>query len=222
MKEAIVSAFSCLVLGVWVPAQNEVRQLKGSGHLLGETVEQFYSEGKVGEVFRACQAGDWKTVNQLLKNETHVSKSSAKDTCAAQAIAKQNATSGTRLEYKGSGDTETMRSDTFTFEGGHLVKIDLVYNTPIAHIEGYHPKSFTELYEGLQEAYGLPTKTYTESVFSVYGVKYEGHRAIWLGKENVITILEQPGENGWTEIIVATLAEHNRAEKAPKAANPLQ
>jgi len=43
-----------------------------------------------------------------------------------------------------------------------------------------------------------------------------------MGKQDVITIIEQPGRNGRTEIVVETLAERNRATKAPKAANPLQ
>lgn len=171
---------------------------------------------------RACQAGDWKTVNQLHKNESHASKSNAKDICEAQATSKQHALSGARIEYKSSGDPETMRTDTFTFEGRHLVKIDLFYNWPIVPIEGHHPKSFAELYEGLHEAYGPPTKTYTEPVSNLYGVKYDARRAIWMGTENAITVIEQPGEEGWTEVIAATLAEYNRASEKPKATNPLQ
>ena len=205
-----------------MPPQNGAWKLKGGGHLLGETVEQFYSEGDAGGMVRACQAGDWKTVNQLYKNESRASKSIAKDICSAQAIAKQSALSGARLEYKGSGDAETMRMDTFTFEGGRLVKIDMIYKSSIVPIEGHHPKSFNELYEGLQGAYGAPTKNYTEPVLNPYGVKYDARRAIWVGAENVITMIEQPGDEGWTELIAATLTEHNRASEKPKAANPLQ
>lgn len=203
-------------------AQEQPRQLKGGGHLLGETAEQFYSEGHAGDVLRACQAGDWKTVRQLLKNEDHLSKAKAKDLCTALVAEKQQAVSGGRFEYKGSGDAETKRADTFTLDGGHLVKVDMVYDSPTAHFEGYHPKSFADLYEGLKEAYGEPTKVYTESFLDTYGVKYEAHRAMWMGKEDVIIIIEQPGANGWTEIVAETIAEYNRAAQAPKTTNPLK
>jgi hypothetical protein len=56
-------------------------------------------------------------------------------------------------------------------------------------------------------------------VFDVYGAKYDAHRAEWMGKQDVITIIEQPGRDGRTEIVVETLAERNRATKT---VNPLQ
>jgi hypothetical protein len=199
-------------------AQEQPRQLKGGGHLLGESAEQFYSEGYIGDVLRACEAEDWKSVSHLTKNVDHSSKKKAKDICATLAAAKQQATSGARLEYKGSGDMDTMRADTFTLDGGHLVEIDMVYSAPIANFQGYHPKSYGELLAGLQEAYGAPTKTYTERVLNTYGVQYEAHHAVWMGKKDVINVIEQPGVNGWTEVVAATLAEYNRA----KTSNPLQ
>jgi len=207
------------MFGSSIPAQE--RQLRGGGHLLGETAEQFYSEGSFGDVFRACQAGDWKTAGRLLKNENLLSKTNTKDFCAVQAVAKQNAGSGARVECKG-GDVGTMRADTFTLDGGHLVRIDMVYSAPIAQFQGFHSKSFGELFAGLQEAYGAPTKIYTDPVLNVYGVRYEAHRAIWRGSEDVISIIEQPGENGWTEIVAATLTEYDRTQKEPKTANPLK
>ena len=112
-----------------------------------------------------------------------------------------------------------MRTDTFTLDGGYLVKIDMVFNVPIADVAGYQPKNFSELFEGLREAYGAPSKSYTEPVFDVYGVKYDAHRAEWMGKQDVITIIEQPGRDGRTEIVVETLAERKRATKT---VNPLQ
>ncbi len=59
-------------------------------------------------------------------------------------------------------------------------------------------------------------------MLNVYGVKYDAHRAVWIGNQDVIGIIEQPGEDGRTEIIAETLAEYNRAIQAPKTANPLQ
>jgi hypothetical protein len=205
-----------------IQAQEQLGQLKGGGHLLGETAEQFYSEGYIGDLLRACQAGDWKSVNRLSKTVDHSSKNNAKDLCAEEMHAKQQATSGARVEYKGSGDKETLRADTFTFDGGHLVKIDMVYSVSVAAFEGFHPKSFRELLAGLQEAYGPPTRTYTDPMLDNYGVKHEAQRAMWMGEKDVILIIEQPGENGWTEIVAETLTEYNRAAQAPKTTNPLQ
>jgi hypothetical protein len=98
----------------------------------------------------------------------------------------------------------------------------MVFKVATTDVEGYHPKYFAELFEGLREAYGEPSRRYTEPVSDAYGVKYDAHRAEWMGKQDVITIIEQPGRSGRTEIVVETLAERNRATKAPKTANPLQ
>lgn len=221
MRNPIIFVVGWLVLCNSVPAQEQARQLKGDGHLLGETAEQFYSEGHIGDVLHACQAKDWKSVGDLNKNLGKLPKTDAKDICAIQASAKQQAASGARFEYKGSGDTDTMRLDAFTFDGGYLVRIDMVYSTPIADFQGYHPKSFAELFSGLQEAYGVPAKTYTEPVVNTYGVRYDAQRAIWMGNKDVISIIEQPGAKGWTEIVAMTIAEYNRAAQAPKTENPL-
>jgi hypothetical protein len=219
---AIIFVFLCLMSYASAPAQEQTRALHGGGHALGETVEQFYSKESVGSVFSACQARDWKAVSRLSKSLDPSSKTSPRDICAAGALLKQHAASGARLELKGSGDKETQRADTFTFDGGHLVKIDMVYSASAIDFEGVHPKSFAGLLAGLQEAYGEPTKSYTETVLNAYGVKYEAHRAVWTGEKDVISIIEQPGESGWTEIIAQTIGEFDRAAKAPKAANPLQ
>jgi hypothetical protein len=46
-----------------------------------------------------------------------------------------------------------------------------------------------------------------------------------MGKNEVINLIEQPGEqtgeNGGTQIIAETVAEYSRAARTPKAANPL-
>jgi len=222
MENTILSVVGCLMLCVSVSPQEQPRELRGGGHLLGETAGQFFSEGFVGDMLRACQGRDWKSVNQLSKNVGHASKTNAKDYCAKEKLTQQQAMSGTRLEYKGRGDEETMRADTFTFDRGHLVKINMAYAVSIANIEGYRPKSFGELFAGLREAYGPPSKSYSEPVLNAYGVKYDAHHAMWMGNQDVISIIEQPGEDGGTEIIAETLTEYNRAVQAPKTPNPLQ
>jgi hypothetical protein len=222
MENTIMSVVGCLLLCASVFPQEQPRELRGGGHLLDETAGQFFSEGFVGDMLRACQGKNWKSVNQLSKNTGNASKTNAKDYCAKEMLVKQQATSGARLEYNGPGDEETMRVDRFTFDGGHLVRIDMVYIAPSANIEGYRPKSFGELFAGLREAYGPPSKSYSEPGVNAYGVKYDAHRALWIRNEDVISITEQPGEGGRTEIIAETLAEYKRAAQAPKTANPLQ
>jgi len=222
MERTILSVVGCLMLCALVVPQEQQRELRGGGHLLGETAGQFFSEGFAADMVRACQGRDWKSVNKLSKNVGNASKANAKDYCAKEILAKQQASSGTRLQYEGRGDEETMRADTFTFDSGHLVKIDMVYVAPSANIEGYRPKTFGELFAGLREAYGTPSKSYSEPVLNTYGVKYEAHHAVWMGNQDVISIIEQPGEGGRTEIIAETLAEYNRAAQAPKTTNPLQ
>lgn len=222
MENRIMSLVVWLMLGASVSPQEQPRELRGAGHLLGETAEQFFSEGLGGDVLRACQGKDWKRVSQLFKNTGQVPKTSAKNYCAEEMLAEKQASSGIRLEYNGLGDEEMMRADTFTFDGGHLVKIDMVYLAPVANVEGYHPKSFGELFAGLREAYGPPSKSYSEPILNAYGVNFDAHRALWMGNQDVISIIEQPGDDGRTEIIAETLAEYKRAAKAPKTANPLQ
>ncbi|HEV7512056.1 MAG TPA: hypothetical protein VGO27_10175, partial [Candidatus Acidoferrum sp.] len=87
---------SLLLLCASVSSQEQPRELRGGGHLLGETAEQFFSEGFVGDVLRACQARDWRSVSTYLD---HTSKTTAKGYCAKENLAKQQATSRTRLEY---------------------------------------------------------------------------------------------------------------------------
>lgn len=223
LERTIISAVACLMLCVFVSPQVQPRELRGDGHLLAETAEQFFSEGFVGDMLRACQRKDWKSARQLLsQNAGEASKTNAKDYCAKVELAKRQATNGTRLEYNGRGDEETMRTDTFTFDGGHLVKIDMVYSAPVANIAGYHPKSFSELFAGLREAYGPPSKSYSEPMQSAYGAKYDARRAVWMGNQDVVSIIEQLGEGSRTEVIAETLAEYNREAQAPKAANPLK
>jgi len=222
MENAILVVLGYLLLCAPVPPQEQPRELKGGGHSLGETAEQFFSVGSVGELVRACDAKDWKTVKHLAKTVDHESKVSAKEICDKAAMVKQQAISGARQEYVDSGDKETMRADTFTLDGGHLVRIRMIYAMPIANFEGFHPKSFDELFMGLREAYGEPSKSYSEPVVNTYGVRHDANRAIWVGDKNVISIIGQPGENTRTEIVAETLAEYKREAQAPKTANPLQ
>ena len=221
MRSSVTSVLGLLMLFSLAPQEERPRELKGGGHSLGESAEHFFSEGSAGELLRTCEAGDWKAVKQLAKTANPGSKPNPKEICSAAAFIKKQATKGVRQEYAG-GDDRAMRTDIFTLDGGYLVKIAMVFNVSVMDVEGYHQKHYAELFAGLREAYGEPTKSSTETSTDVYGVKYEAHRAEWLGKQDVITISEQPGGNGRTEIVVETLAERDRTSKAPKTTNPLE
>jgi len=222
MRKAFSVVIACLLSYGFMASQEQPRELRGLGHVLGETAEQFFSVGSVGELVRACDKKDWKTVKNLTKTIEQQAKGKGKEFCDKVATIKQGATGGARQEYGSSGDSETMRADTFTLDRGHLVKIRMVYTKPIADVEGFHPKSFDELFAGLREAYGEPSKSYTEPVISPYGAKLEARRAVWEGKQNVISAIERLGEHGQTEIVAETLDEYKRDSQASKPINPLQ
>src|SRR5258705_1138246 len=152
MQNTLTSLLGFLVLFSSASQQERPRELKGAGHLLGETAERFFSEDAVGQLLLACQAGDWKAVKQLAKAVNPASKPNAKDICSNAALVKQQATSGARQEH-GGGDDKTMRSDAFTLYGGHLVGVDLVFNVSTTDVEGDHPKHLAEIFEGMRVTY---------------------------------------------------------------------
>jgi hypothetical protein len=204
---------AALALASGVLAQDLPMKVKG-GHQLGETAEQFFDEGHEKEVLSACAAGNFKSVNP--------DKRAAKKYCGDLDEIRQMAVSGKRGEY-GSGDPSDMRTDTFTFDGGHLVKVELLYSVPSAE-SNYRGHSFEDIFAGIKQAYGPPTSESTAPVQNVYGVKYTAHRELWVAPHAVILITEQPGEGGSTTLIAFTRAEYDRtmAAGAPKPANPLE
>jgi hypothetical protein len=92
--------------GLPLPGSQQDRpcELKGGGHLLGETAEHFFSEGVVGQLLRACESADWKVVKQLARAVDPASKPNAEDICAKATFVQQQTTSGARQEY---GDVTT-------------------------------------------------------------------------------------------------------------------
>src|SRR3979409_115640 len=81
MGNKLISVVGSLLLCASVSSQEQPRELRGGGHLLEETAEQFFSEGLVGDVLRACQARDWRSVSTYLG---HTSKTTAKGYCAKE------------------------------------------------------------------------------------------------------------------------------------------
>src|ERR1017187_1984070 len=102
-----------------VIAQDEPMKVKG-GHELGETAEQFFAEGYEKKMLSACATGDFKSLNKP-------NRRLAKQYCAELANERQQMMSGKRGEYKG-GDLSEMRTDTYAFDGGHLVKVELLFS----------------------------------------------------------------------------------------------
>jgi cation transport regulator ChaB len=208
-----------LTLGVlWsaggVLAQELPMKVKG-GHQLGETAEQFFAEGHEKEVLSACAAGDFKFLKKSDKRQ-------AKKYCGEVTDARQQAMSAERSEYK-TGDDSDKRADTFTFDGGRLAKVELLFSAPSAEFN-YRGHTFADIFAGTKQAYGPPTTESTSPMQDVYGVPYLAHRELWVAAHAAIIITEKPGRDGSTTLVALTRAEYDRTIAAgpPKVANPLE
>ena len=217
MRPAITAAtiFAWLCLPASLAAQQDLTKVKG-GHQLGETAEQFFAEGYEKDVLHACAVGDLKGANRPTRREL-------KKYCNELAGARQQAMSGDRYDYQGGGDVSEMRADTFTFGGGRLVKVELLFSAPSAEVN-YRGRSFEEIFAGAKQAYGPPTTESTQQVRNAYGVEYVAHGELWVTPQVVVRISEQPGEGGSTTVAAFTRAEYDRTVAAgvPNRVNPLQ
>jgi hypothetical protein len=213
--QQIVGLLAFVALSSVALAQEQPVKVKG-GHELGETAEQFFAEGHEKEVLSACMTGDFKSVNKSSRRQL-------KQFCADFADQRRQAMSGARTEYKTSGDSSELRADTFTFDAGHLVKVELVYSVPSAEFN-YRGLRFEEIFAGVKEAYGLPSNENATPVKDAYGVEYVAHRETWLTPHAAILIAEKPGPGGSTTLLAFTRAEYDRTQPAgaAKAVNPLQ
>jgi hypothetical protein len=216
MKKIIgLLTFVVLLLPGRVLAQEQPVKVKG-GHELGETAEQFFAEGHEKDVLGACIAGDFKSVKKSSRRQL-------KQFCSEFSDERSQAMSGKRSEYKADGDPAEMRTDAFTFDGGQLVKVELVFSVPSAEFN-YRGQRFEEIFAGVKQAYGSPTTENVESVKDAYGVEYVAHRETWITPHAAILINEHPGPGGSTTLLALTRAEYDRTMPAgaTKAANPLQ
>jgi hypothetical protein len=211
---AIFSLCVLLVLTCGALAQDQLIKVKG-GHQLGETAAKFFAEGYEEQMLGACASGDFKSVEKSSRREL-------KKYCAGLDDSRQQAMSGKRYDYKGGGDLTEMRTDTFTFEGGRLVKVELLYSAPNAEVN-YRGQKFEDIFAGVKQAYGPPTSETTEPTKNAYGVEYVAHRELWLSPGNAILITERPGPEGSTTLDAFTRAEYDRTTAASgKPANPLE
>lgn len=208
----VVIAFLGLTSGTF--AQDQPLKVKG-GHVLGESAEQFFSEGYEQGAFNACKTGDFKTL-------AFSSKRKLKGYCSDLADSRDDAVSGKRSEYKGGGDTDERRTDTFTFDQGHLVKMELEYPAPNPEFN-YRGEPFDKILGEMKKSYGPPTSETAEPTQNTYGVPMVAHHELWLAPESAIVITEKPGADGSTTLAAFTRAEYDRmVADAAKGANPLQ
>lgn len=216
MKEIIgLLTFVVLSIPSSVLPQEQPLKVKG-GHELGETAEQFFAEGRERDVLSACAQGDFKSVNKSSRRQL-------KQFCSEFAGERLQAMSGNRSEYKTGGDPSEMRADTFTFDGGRLVKVELVFSAPSAEFN-YRGQRFEEILAGVKQTYGSPTSENTAPVKDAYGVEYVAHRETWVTPHTAILIAEQPGPGGSTTVLAFTRSEYDNmiAAGTPKAPNPLR
>jgi len=215
MRKAIgISTLAVFSLATRLFAQDLPVKVKG-GHELGETSEQFFAEGREKTVLSACTAGNFKIMNKSDRAE-------AKRYCGEVSNARQQAMSGKRSEYK-SGEVSELRTDTFTFDGGHLVKVELLYAAPSAE-SNYAGQTFEQILAGAKQTFGPPTSESTKPVQDVYGASYVAHHELWVAPHAAILILEQPGPGGSTTVDAFTREEYDRTMvgDAPKPVNPLE
>jgi hypothetical protein len=217
MRKGTIGLFSIavLVLAIGVPAQDLPMKVKG-GHQLGETAEQFFAEGQEKEALGACATGNFKGLDKSIRHQV-------KKGCDKLAETRQLAMGGKREDYQSGGDPSEMWTDTFTFDGGRLVKVELVYSIPSA-ASNYRGHSFEDIFAGAKQAYGPPMSESTKPTHDPYGVPYLAHRELWVASHAAVLITEQPGRGGSTTLVAFTRAEYDRTTAAgdPKPANPLE
>jgi hypothetical protein len=215
MKTQIGMAAVAVCSLAWAAGAQDLPVKVKGGHSLGETAEQFFAEGRENTVLSACATGNLKLLAKPARGE-------ARKYCDEVAGARRLAISGQRSDYK-SGDISELRTDTFTFEGGRLVKVELVYSAPSVE-SNYKGQTFDQIFAGAKQAFGPPANETTRTVQDVYGAPYTAHRELWLAPNAAILIAEQPGPGGSTTVDAFTRAEYDRSLAGDKAkpANPLE
>lgn len=212
---SVVAMAGLLFLAAGVLSQDQM--LKVKGHELGESSEQFFTEGHEKQALDACATGDFKSIDKP-------SRRVLKQYCSQLTDARQQAISGKRTEYKGDGDPDEIRTDTFTFDQGRLVKVRLLFAAPSAE-ENYRGQTFAQIFAEMKQAYGPPTSENTEQVQDGFGVSSLAHRELWKLPQAVILITEQAArwpEHGSTTLTAFTEAEYDRSMASGIQRNPLR
>ena len=178
-------------------------------------MQQFFSEGHEKEILAACAVGNFKAVGKATRKES-------KYFCVMLIDIRHRATSGSRADYQSGGDPAEMREDTFTFDGGRLVKLQLQYATP-APESNYHGLTFEQILVGVKQDYGPPSRESSDQARNAYGVAYAAHTELWLRPDAAILITQQIASPASTTLTVFTRAEYERSiSPSAQAPDPLK
>src|SRR5215472_1209672 len=142
--------FSFTVVMLLSLAQAAPVQLKVESHLLGETAEQFFSEGREGVLLSACAAKDFGKINRSIKK-------TAKEYCGWPTSIRQRMVSDKSGKYNDELSTDETKTTTYAFVGGKFVAAEILFIAP-DQINNYQGKSFAEILSGLKGTYGPPTR----------------------------------------------------------------
>jgi hypothetical protein len=183
-------------------AQQQPIKVKG-GHELGETAEQFFSEGREKDVLAACAAGNFKAVGKSTRKESKLF-------CAMIMDIRHRATSGSHVDYESGGDPAEVREDTFTFDGGHLAKVQLQYGVPGPE-SNYRGLTFEQILAGVKQDYGPPSRESSDQVRNVYGVNFTTHTDLWLRPDAALLITQQIASPASTTLTAFTRAEYEQS-----------
>jgi hypothetical protein len=206
---------SITVLALLSLAQVAPVQVKLENHLLGETAEQFFSEGREGAMLNACTTNDFGKVNRTIKK-------TAKEYCAWLSSVRQRLVSGENGNYKDELNGDDNKLTTYVFAAGKFVAAEILFIAPDP-ANNYQGKSFAQIFSGLKGTYGPPISETTVPYHNAYGVPYERHQNFWLSEGYAIEMDEQPGVDGWTKINVSTreVYDKKKAESVKPQPNPL-
>lgn len=205
-----VALFSLTQVPVQVPVQVKVEK-----HLLGETAEQFFSEGSEGVLLTACADKDFGKIDRSIKK-------AAKEYCVRLSGVRQRTVSGENVNYKDELSIDDTKTTTYMFAGGKFVAAEILFVSP-QPINNYQGKSFSDVFNGLKGTYGAPTSETILPYHNSYGVPFDRHQKLWLADSYAIQLDEQPDAHGWTKVSVSTreLYDKQRAESVKPPPNPL-
>lgn len=190
-------------------------QVKVEKHLLGETAEQFFSEGSEGVLLSACAAKDFGKLTRSIKK-------TAKEYCAWLFGIRQRTVGGENVSYKDELSIDDTKTTTYLFSAGKFVAAEIVFISPAA-INNYQGKAFGDVFNGLKGTYGPPTSETTLLYHDVYGVPFDRHQKLWLADSYAIQLDEQPDAHGWTKVKASTreVYDKQRTESVKPPPNPL-
>ena len=190
-------------------------QVKVESHSLGESAEQFFSEGKEGVMLNACTTKDFGKVNRTMKK-------TAKEYCAWLSNVRQRMVGGESGDYTDELSADDTKTTTYIFAAGKFVAAEILFISPDPS-NNNQGKSFAEIFSGLRGTYGQPTSETVVPYRNVYGVQFERHQKLWLTETYAIQTDEQPGTHGWTKINVSTreMYDKKKTESVKPPPNPL-